>query len=63
MTPSTSNPEQIQELKRKISAIQWDLPNLKNKELKDRREKELNSAKNRLAELLNDDPSKENEVA
>ncbi|MBL7054661.1 hypothetical protein ISS05_02800 [Candidatus Woesearchaeota archaeon] len=52
MTRSNSTQNQIQELKRKISAIQWDLPNLKNEEIKDRREKELSTAKSRLDELI-----------
>ena len=63
MTHPNCTQNQIQELKRKISAIQWDLPNLKNEEIKDRREKELSTAKSRLDELLNDDPSKDNEMA
>ena len=63
MAHTNSTQNQIQELKRKISAIQWDLPNLKNEEIKSRREKELITAKSRLSELLNDDPLKDNEVA
>ena len=62
MTRSISIQEQIQELKRKISAIEWDLPILKNEGTKARRVKELNTTKNRLAELLNDNPSKDNRI-
>ena len=52
MTRSISTQEQIQELKRRISEIEWDLPILKNESTKARREKELDSAKKMLAELV-----------
>jgi len=60
MSPSISTQEQIHELKRKISSLGWDLPNLKNKELKAIKEKEFVIAKKRLEELLSSQKLEEN---
>lgn len=51
MAASTSFGDQMQELKRKISSLEWDIPLLKNNELKAMREKELLALKKKFAEL------------
>ena len=48
----SNSQDQIHELRKRISAIEWDLPNIKNKDLQTIRQKELTIAKNSLQEML-----------
>lgn len=48
MTDENSNEQGMEFLKQKISRIEWDLPNLKNGEIKAKKIKELENYKSRL---------------
>lgn len=43
--------EQIRELKKKITSLEWDIPNLKSKEIRLLKEKQLLQLKEKLKEI------------